>query len=118
MIHGLATGFLHTRLYLQFGNANAEIKQCLNKKFEDLRPARGESDSLPTWADDYQLAMEQIDAVYNKGGKEYAYVCQRCLKCEFGVLDSEKRLDIETFRSLVYDGVVGPLEDDYERFSK
>ena len=37
--------------------------------------------------DDYQVAINQIEAVYNKSGTEYGYVVQRCLKCEFGVVD-------------------------------
>ncbi|PVH68987.1 hypothetical protein DL98DRAFT_506266 [Cadophora sp. DSE1049] len=94
------------------------IELCLNKPFEDLRkdvkPSLG---GQATIADDYEVATRSIDTVYDKGGPEYGYVVQRCLRCEFGVQDRKKRLDFDTFRSLVYSGVVAPLEEDYKKYS-
>jgi hypothetical protein len=94
------------------------IELCLNKPLDELR-----SETLPTnraqanVVDDYQVAISNINTVYMKGGSEYGYVVQRCLRCEFGVRDSMKRLDLDTFRSLVYEGVVAPLEEDYKKYS-
>jgi hypothetical protein len=95
------------------------IELCLNKRFEDLRPPPlpNQSGVTSTYsiADDYSLAQKQIDAVYREGGMEYGYVCQRCLRCEFGIQDSRKRLDVDAFRRLVYEGVVTPLEEDLKK---
>jgi hypothetical protein len=93
------------------------IELCLNKTLEELRPETARPGSGLTIVDDYQLAIKQIEAVYEKGGSEYGYVCQRCLRCEFGVQDSKKRLDLDTFRHLVYEGVVAPLEEDLKKYS-
>jgi len=93
------------------------IELCLNKPFEDLRSSMPPMNrAQASVVDDYQVAVSNIDAVYMKGGSEYGYVVQRCLRCEFGVQDN-KRLDLDTFRSLVYEDVVAPLEEDYKRYS-
>lgn len=97
------------------------IELCLNRPFEDLCaeekcPVESEAGE-PNIADIYRVATSQIEAVYDEAGTEYGYVVQRCLKCEFGVQDSKKQLDFETFRGLVYEGVVEPLEEDFRRFN-
>ena len=96
------------------------IELCLNKTFENLHAAlndQQEEVSPQGIADVYQTAISHIDAVYSKGGTQYGYVVQRCLKCEFGVQDSQKQLDFDAFRGLVYEGVVAPLEEDLKKYS-
>jgi hypothetical protein len=87
------------------------IELCLNKPFENLR-----KDVKPSIADDCEVATRRIVTVYQKGGQEYGYVVQRCLRCEFGIQDSNNRLDF-AFRSLLYNSVVVPLEEDYKKYS-
>lgn len=92
------------------------IELCLNRPFEDLRLVT-DPQCQPNIIDDYQTANSMIDDVYRKGGDNYGYVVQRCLRCEFGVRDSQKRLDSDTFRCFVYEGVLLPLREDYEKYS-
>ena len=95
------------------------IELCLNRSLEDLRLAADQplGGGQPNIADGYQIASSMIEEVYSKGGDRYGYVVQRCLRCEFGVQDSKKKLDLSTFRTLVYDGVLIPLKDNYEKYS-
>jgi hypothetical protein len=93
------------------------IELCLNRPLEDLRtdmePRHG---TQPTIIDEYQTATSAIDDVYRQGGENYGYVVQRCLKCEFRVPESKKKLDLDTFRRHVYEGVLAPLQKDYQNF--
>jgi hypothetical protein len=95
------------------------IELCLNKPFEDLRAAADSQNPnrLANIIDDFQIANDVIDDVYREGGDEYGYVVQRCLRCEFGVQDSRKKLDFDGFRNLVYEGVLEPLKSDYKQYS-
>lgn len=96
------------------------IELCLNKTLEDLRPPsddKHEAARSQGIVDVYRTATSQIDNVYSKGGTQYGYVVQRCLKCEFGIQDSKKQLDFDAFRGLVYEGVVAPLEEDLRKYS-
>ncbi len=96
------------------------IELCLNKSLEDLQssPNNPHEETRPqSIFDVYRTATSQIDAVYSKGGTQYGYVVQRCLKCEFGIQDSKKQLDLDAFRGLVYEGVVAPLEEDLKNYS-
>jgi hypothetical protein len=95
------------------------IELCLNKTLAELRHDQGvdqNTESRPTLADDYQTAVDHIDAVFDEGGLTYGQVVQRCLRCEFGIEDRKKRLDFDVFRYLVYEGVVAPLEEVYRPF--
>ena len=98
------------------------IELCLNKPFEDLcAEARHRDtpapDGPPSTAETYSVATSLIEAVYDEQGLQYGFVVQRCLRCEFGVQDSKKQLDFDSFRALVYEGVLAPLEDDLKRYS-
>lgn len=94
------------------------IELCLNKPFEDLRATLNPTlVGQATVADDFLVATRSIDEVYMKGGTEYGYVVQRCLRCEFGIQDSKKIFDFDGFRSLIYNFVVEPLEEDYKKYS-
>lgn len=98
------------------------IELCLNKSFEELcaearHPgAKAPEEPLST-VEIYSVATDLVEAVYDEQGRQYGYVVQRCLKCEFGLQDSKKQLDIDAFRALVYEGVLAPLEDDLKRYS-
>ncbi|KAL8881814.1 MAG: hypothetical protein Q9198_001057 [Flavoplaca austrocitrina] len=65
----------------------------------------------------YQVATSLIDEVYDKQGTQYGYVVQRCLRCEFGFYDSEKLLEVDSFRAAVCEGVLAPLGEDLKRYS-
>lgn len=98
------------------------IELCLNKPFEDLcadtrHPGALAPEEPLSTAEIYSVATELVEAVYDEQGMQYGHVVQRCLKCEFGVQDSKKQLDIDAFRALVYEGVLAPLEDDLKRYS-
>lgn len=95
------------------------IELCLNKPFEDLRPAASMQmpNHTPNILDDYDIANKAISDVYQEGGDDYGYVVQRCLRCEFQGQDSLKKLDVPRFRSLVYEGVLEPLMNDYKKYS-
>lgn len=98
------------------------IELCLNKPFEDLcaearSPGALAPDEPLSTAETYAVATGLVEAVYDEQGMQYGHVVQRCLKCEFGVQDSKKQLDIDAFRALVYEGVLAPLEDDLKRYS-
>lgn len=98
------------------------IELCFNKPFEDLcaeakDPEVTPSEALLDTADIYGMATSLIDDVYNEQGTQYGHVVQRCLKCEFGIQSSRKQLDLDTFRALVYEGVLAPLEEDLRRYS-
>ena len=90
------------------------IELGLNKAFEDLCAAsRGPLSTAET----YRAAIDLVELVYEEQGTQYGQVVQRCLKCEFGIQDSKKQLDIGAFHALVYEGVLAPLEDNLKRFS-
>lgn len=96
------------------------IELCLNRPLEDLsstiaNKAVAEPRSL---IGDYQTALSNMDAVFDEGGEQYAYVVQRCLKCEFGLLDREKHLDSDYFKGLVYEGVIVPLKENLRQFDR
>jgi hypothetical protein len=93
------------------------MELCLNKSFDQLYEASDvqEKDHLSV-IDAYQVAIDNVDEVFEEGGDEYGRVVQRCLRCEFGIQDSMKRLDFDKFRALVYEGVVAPLEQDLNQF--
>lgn len=98
------------------------IELCFNKPLEDKYaeakdPELTSSEALPDTADIYGMATSLIDEVYSEQGTQYGYVVQRCLKCEFGIQSSGKQLDSDTFRALVYEGVLAPLEEDLRRYS-
>lgn len=98
------------------------IKLCLSKPFEDLCAEDRRPDALAleeprSTAEIYRVATKLVEAVYDEQGLQYGYVVQRCLKCEFGVQDSKKQLDIDAFRALVYEGVLAPLENDLKKYS-
>lgn len=95
------------------------IELCLNRRFEELHPPSDPQsvDTQHSLLYDYKLANCLIEDVYAEGGTEYGYVVQRCLRCEFAGPDSQKRMDIFAFRRMVYQSVLLPLQDDYEKFS-
>ncbi|PVH81336.1 hypothetical protein DL98DRAFT_458239 [Cadophora sp. DSE1049] len=95
------------------------IELCLNKPFEYLRTTTSGTslDQSPNILDDYDIANKAISDVYQEGGDDYGYVVQRCLRCEFQGQDSLKKLDVLKFRGLVYEGVLGPLVNDYKKYS-
>ena len=98
------------------------IELCFNKSFEDLcADARDPNEQAPVGSfkmtEMYSVAINLIEEVYAQQGTQYGYVVQRCLRCEFGVQDSKKKLDIDTFRALFYEGVLAPLEEDLKRYT-
>lgn len=95
------------------------IELCLDKTLAEMRehaPETALESRKPTLLEDYETANEQLDAVYQRSGSNYGDVVQRCLKCEFSITPRQKSLDFETFRHLVYEGVVAPLEDNYKKY--
>lgn len=92
------------------------MELCLNKSFDQLYEASDIQEGHISVIDAYQVAMDNVDEVFDEGGDEYGRVVQRCLRCEFGIQDSLKRLDFDKFRALVYEGVVAPLEQDLNQF--
>jgi hypothetical protein len=93
------------------------MELCLNKSFDQLYEASDvQTEGHLSVVDAYQVAMDNIDEVFDEGGGEYGRVVQRCLRCEFGIQDSLKTLDFDRFRALVYEGVVAPLEQDLNQF--
>ena len=95
------------------------VELCLNKPLEDLRTPQPNDDIVTTGnlIDDYQTAVNKIDAVFEKAGTNYGFVVQRCLRCQFELQDSKKQLDFDVFKRLVYEGVLAPLEKDLKQFS-
>lgn len=98
------------------------IELGLNKAFEDLyAESKGPGALAPgeplSTIETYSVATNLVELVYDEQGTQYGYVVQRCLKCEFGILDSKKQLDIDAFLALVYEGVLAPLEDILEKYS-
>ena len=98
------------------------IELGLNKAFEDLYaesrgPGALASEEPLSTAETYSAATNLVELVYDEQGTQYGHVVQRCLKCEFGIQDSKKQLDIEAFHALVYEGVLAPLEDILKRYS-
>ena len=97
------------------------IELALNRPLEEFRTDTMSSEPSAsnrsyTTADTYQLATSLIDRVYDEQGTQYGYVVQRCLRCEFALQDSMKRLEIDAFRAAVYEGVLVPLEEDLNRY--
>jgi hypothetical protein len=95
------------------------IELCFNRPFEDLRSDEDlqQLGGRPSIVDDYQTAISVVDDVFEEGGDRYGSVVQRCLKCEFPVQDRKKKLELDTFRGLFYEGVLVPLEEDYNKYS-
>jgi hypothetical protein len=96
------------------------IELCLNRPFEDLHLAaesQRSKNQLDSIATNYRIIKNAIDDVYAEGGTQYGYVVQRCLRCEFGVQDSKKNLNLDTFRSLVYEGVLAPLVEIHKKYA-
>lgn len=94
------------------------VELCLDKTLVEMRQHGPGEEIRPgkTLLDDYEMAHEQLNAVYQKSGSNYGDVVQRCLKCEFNITPKQKRLDFEKFRRLVYEGVIAPLEENYKRY--
>lgn len=94
------------------------MELCLNKSLDQLSEASDvQTKGHLSVVDAYQIAMDNVDDVFDEGGGEYGRVVQRCLRCEFGIQDNLKRLDFDRFRALVYEGVIAPLEQDLKQFS-
>ena len=98
------------------------IELCFNKSFEELYAESRDTPTAPSEErldsfEVYRVANSLTEAVYSEQGTQYGYVVQRCLRCEFGVQDSRKQLEIEAFRTLVYEGVLAPLEEDLARYN-
>lgn len=95
------------------------VELCLDKTLVEMRHLSSVKESRvqkTSLLDDYEMAHGQLNAVYQKGGSNYGDVVQRCLKCEFNITPKEKKLNVEKFRLLVYEGVVAPLEDNYKKY--
>ncbi|KAL9639745.1 MAG: hypothetical protein Q9204_000969 [Flavoplaca sp. TL-2023a] len=98
------------------------IELALERSFEDLCTkmltfdGRELNQQIST-VEMYQVATSLIDEVYDKQGTQYGYVVQRCLRCEFGFYDSEKLLEVDSFRAAVCEGVLAPLGEDLKRYS-
>ena len=98
------------------------IELGLNKSFEDLyAESKGLGALRPgeplSTVETYSAATSLVELVYDEQGTQYGHVVQRCLKCEFGIQDSKKQLDVDAFHALVYEGVLAPLEDNLKRYS-
>ena len=98
------------------------IELALNRPIEELceeaRPSnKSAKEEPPNIVEIYGVATNLIDAVYAEQGMQYGYVVQRCLKCEFGIQENMKDLSTDTFRALVCESVLAPLEDDLKRYS-
>ena len=89
---------------------------CLGQPLEALRsPADplgidGKANVLTDWS----TANRLIEAVYSEAGTRYGDAVRRCLYCDFN--ERHTSLDDHSFRQVVYDGVVAPLEDDVKDF--
>ncbi len=95
------------------------VELSLGKTLPEMRqlsPGEETGARKTTLLDDYVTVHSQLNSVYQKSGSNYGDVVQRCLKCEFNITPKQKRLDFEKFRHLVYEGVVAPLEENYNKY--
>lgn len=95
------------------------VELCLDKTLLELRQHADDGDieaQKSTLLDDYETANKQLIAIYQKSGPNYGDVVQRCLRCEFNIIPEQKTLGHEAYRQLFYEGVVAPLEDNYQKY--
>ena len=59
---------------------------------------------------DYELADRLSDLIYLDAGHSYCYAVQRYLRCELPGQDATKRLELEQFRKVFFNGVVAPVQ--------
>ncbi|RDW63344.1 hypothetical protein BP6252_10889 [Coleophoma cylindrospora] len=92
------------------------LELCLNMTFDDLHDISSVDSGEVDATKKYQIVMENLDRAFDEWGDGFGRVVQRCINPEFGIRPSEKRLDFDKFRCLVYEGIVAPLEQDLKPF--
>ncbi|KAK0622605.1 hypothetical protein B0T14DRAFT_564048 [Immersiella caudata] len=98
---------IRNRVVFRLGILLTEL--CLNTTLDTLRSTRPEYRTMT----DYELAASLSDSIYLDAGHSFGYAVQRCLRCEFPGRDSTKRLEIEQFRNVFFNGVVAPVQAVY-----
>jgi hypothetical protein len=93
------------------------LELCLDMTFNELHEVSSVDNSQRSALEKYQIVDENIDLAFEKWGETFGQVLQRCRNPEFGLRNSEKRMDYDKFRCHVYEGIVVPLEEDLKRFS-
>ena len=87
------------------------IELCFQKDFSSLQePGDKIEGGLLECLTEFRTATRLIPDIYNEAGERYGDVVRRCIRCDFDHKSYD--LDDEDFCQAVYEGVVGPLEED------
>lgn len=85
---------------------------CLGQPLENFHLPEEEVRDLPKSLSDLQTALGALLHVYNLAGVKFRDVVKRCLYCNFETTD----FNDEAVRSIFYEKVVKPLEQDVKYF--
>lgn len=69
-----------------------------------------------TFMTNYLIATRFLKPVYEREGTRYGDALRRCVYCEFDEKDPD--LVNESFQTKVFEGVVSPLESNWDDFSR
>lgn len=102
------------------------IELCFNCPFAEIRRrSRTRSQNLSgvetqrmattvTATEDYAIAEELTEKVYQEAGHMYGYAVQRCLRCEFPGRDVTKNFHFQSFRMSFFSGVIAPIQATFD----
>ncbi|KAI1073615.1 hypothetical protein F5B20DRAFT_587100 [Whalleya microplaca] len=91
------------------------IELSLGISLEDLRKQKRGPSSARSPSDDYEIANEHVQAVYNEVGRSDGDAVQRCIKCSFPGHDATHSFEFERFCLDFFTEVVVPIQATYEQ---
>jgi hypothetical protein len=86
------------------------IELGLNQSFEEYKRTRSMGTAATDIIDDYKIADDLIDEVFDEVGEPYGNAVQRCIRFSFSGKDTTKNFSHATFRQEFHNSVVAPIE--------
>jgi hypothetical protein len=86
------------------------IELGLNQSFEECKGTRNMSTTATNVVDDYDVADDLIEKVFDEVGEPYGNAVQRCIRFAFPGRDTTKKFGHEPFRKDFHKLVVAPIE--------
>jgi hypothetical protein len=87
------------------------IELGLNRSFEKCKRTNGIGSTIATnIVDDYDVANDLIEEVFDEVGEPYGNAVQRCIRFAFPGRDTTKTFSHATFRQCFHNLVVAPIE--------
>jgi hypothetical protein len=86
------------------------IELGLNRSFEECKRTRNISTATTNVIDDYDVADDLIEEVFDEVGEPYGNAVQRCIRFAFPGRDTTKNFSHAAFRQYFHNLVVAPVE--------